>query len=383
MEKDSPMKPTRIAHLIATNFYGGPERQIINHAKGLLEKETGFEPLIISFLEKGQENEILAKAGECNIKYAGIRATGAVNPRAIFELYTILKDNEVSLLVAHGYKANVLGRLSSRCRSTPLVAVSRGWTAENRKIELYEKLDKLFLRWATHVVAVSEGQRQKILPLGVAPDKVSVIHNAIDLGQMPPPAKRSVREELGIPPDALLVCSAGRLSPEKDQQSLVEAAHIISQERPEVYFCIFGEGACRTLLEKKIADHSLSDRFFLPGFRKDFLSVLPEVDVFVLPSLTEGLPNVVLEAYAWHKPVIATSVGGTPEVVQHGETGFLYSPHDVTMLVDYLLGLAKDTKKRSSMGEKGYKFVRDCFSYERQLIEYLMLYNRLIGNKVG
>lgn len=369
------MKLQKIAHFIATNFYGGPERQIIHHALSLTCQETGYNPIIVSFIEDGQQNELLAKADSCKIQNASIRATGTVNFKAITELINILRQFEVNILITHGFKANVIGRLASMWLGIPMIAVSRGWTAENWKIRLYERADKLFLRWATHVVAVSEGQRQKILKLGVRPENVSTIHNAIDLHLIPPASDYSIRDQLHIPDNAIFVCTAGRLSPEKDQASLVEAARILCHKRPDIYFCIFGEGACRPFLEEKINQYNLQERFFLPGFKEDLLALLHEIDIFTLPSLTEGLPNVILEAFAWRKPVVATRVGGTPEVVQHGYNGFLHAPQDVSALIEYLLELANDPEKRLTMGENGYRYVSDHFTYNKQTERYLKLYN--------
>lgn len=371
------MKNCTVAHLIATNFYGGPEKQIINHASQLFGYSKKYKPLIVSFQEQGRKNEIIAMAEQWNIAHASINAEGAVNLRAITKLTNILKQSEVSILVSHGYKANVIGRLSSWRVGIPMVAVSRGWTSENWKIWLYQLIDKMFLRFASHIVAVSEGQREKIVRLVIPSDKVSVIHNAINLGSTPPASEFHIRDELGLPGDAILICTAGRLSPEKNQTVLIDAAKILCAQHSNIYFIIFGEGGCREALEKKIHQFQLSQRFFLPGFRKDLLSVLHEVDIFTLPSHTEGLPNVILEAYSCCKPVVASHVGGTPEVVQHGITGLLHLPDDVDTLVRYLAQLADDKALRLRMGESGYNFVRDQFTYGQQLDRYVQLYDRI------
>lgn len=362
-----------VTHLIGTNFFGGPERQILNHA--LRVRVHGITPQILSFAEHGKSNELLRRAAEEGIVCSELGLRSPFHPGAVTELAGFMKSQGTDLLVGHGYKANVVGRLATWCTGIPFLAVSRGWTGESRRIRFYEFLDRLFLRLADAVVAVSEGQRQKVIVCGVRADKVRVIHNAIDLECFPGPAERGIRAELNIPGDAVLVVTAGRLSPEKNHLGLVQAAKRVLSENPDVYFVIFGEGFLRPDLEKAVAEAGIRDRFFLPGFRNDVRSLLHECDIFVLPSHTEGLPNVVLEAFACRKPVVATRVGGTPEVVLHGESGFLVQPNDMEGLAASLTKLCASADMRHKMGEKGYQFIRDQFGYEQQARLYLNIYN--------
>lgn len=374
------MKRMRVAHLIATNFYGGPERQIVCHAKQVAQ--IGVDPLVISFMEYGQENELLVAAQKEGVACAALRARGPFHPGAVGELIRLLHSEDVGLLVSHGYKANVIGRLASWYLKIPEIAVSRGWTAENGRIRLYEKLDRFFLRLADEVVAVSEGQRQKILACGVKPNKVRVIHNAIDLTTYPGPAEKCFRDELGIPRDAILVATAGRLSPEKNHLGLVDAARHVLAKMPDVHFVVFGEGFLRPELEMAVTEAGIGNRFLLPGFRSDVRSLLHEIDVFVLPSHTEGLPNVVLEAFACRKPVVATSVGGTPEVVQHGENGFLVPAGKMGLFAEAILKLAFDPQLRRTLGGNGYEHVLNAFGYEGQTDAYIDIYSDLLGKDV-
>ena len=366
-----------VAHLIGTNFFGGPERQILNHA--LRVQVYGVTPQIISFGEQGKSNKLLRRAADKGIASRELGLRSAFHPGAVTELVEFMKTLETDILVGHGYKGNIVGRLATWSAGIPFLAVSRGWTAESRRIRFYEVLDRLFLRLADAVVAVSEGQRRKILACGVRPDKVWVIHNAIDLEAYPGPAEKSARDELGIPLNAILVTTAGRLSPEKHHLGLVEAARLVLAKMPDVYFVVFGEGVLRTELEIAVADAGIGHRFFLPGFRSDVRSVLHETDIFVLPSHTEGLPNVILEAFACRKPVVATNVGGTPEVVLHGDNGLLVQPNDMEELAASLMALCASAGMRQSLGEKGYRLVKEQFRYDHQTKLYINIYKRMNG----
>ncbi|MGE4441526.1 MAG: glycosyltransferase [Desulfomicrobium sp.] len=365
----------RICHLIATNFYGGPERQICQHARMMMER--GHWLRIISFMENSRQTELMDTAASLGIPVLGLSGSHPFDPRPIWKLRDYLAHSRVDILCTHGYKSSVLGRIASWMAGCRQLVISRGWTGETRRVRCYEMLDRIFLRLADAVVAVSEGQRQKILACGVNSDKVRVIHNAIDLAAYPGPANKSVRTELGIPKEAILVATAGRFSPEKNHMGLVEAATRVLEEMPDVYFVVFGEGFLRSELEKAVADAGIGHRFFLPGFRSDVRSLLHDIDIFVLPSHTEGLPNVVLEAFACRKPVVATCVGGTPEVVSDGVSGFLAPRGDMDRLAQGVLALAGDAALREQMGRRGYLSVEEEYGFERQTNLYLQIYGNV------
>jgi glycosyltransferase involved in cell wall biosynthesis len=366
--------PVTVAHCIASNFYGGPERQVLTHLEHL--QRSGVRPLLIPFFEEGRRNELYLHAQERGIPVAPLRRQGAFNPLLIGELAGVLHREQVHLLVTHGYKANVVGRLASWFMRVPEVAVSRGWTGECPRVRLYERLDRLFLRFARHVVAVSAGQRAKVVEAGVPAARVSVIHNAIDLETYPPSAG-VLRPLLGIPDTAEVVITAGRLSPEKNHAGMIRAAAMVLERHPDVYFAVFGEGALRSRLERQIEEAGLQNRFFLPGFRKDMRGIMHECDIFVLPSFTEGLPNVALEAAACRRPVVCTRAGGSPEVVRHGHTGLVTEPGDDAALAAAVGSLLDDPALRRTMGENAYSFISRSFSYAGQTEQYLNLYRRI------
>lgn len=367
----------RIAHFIATNFFGGPEKQVVTHARYL--KEIGYDPYIVSFKENGRPNELLRQAENADIKTHALVIQGAFNPQSIKELTGFLRKEDIQLIASHGYKTNVIGRLASWLARVPKIAVSRGWTAENWKISMYESADRFFLRLADHVVAVSEGQRDKLLTHSVSNEKVSVIQNCIELNKYPEKPSRSIKEDLGVGDGQLLVATAGRLSPEKNQRDLVLAAAEIHKKHPEVHFAAFGDGVLLSDLQELAANVGLKDVFHFPGFRNDMHAQMHEVDIFVLPSLTEGLPNVVLEAYACRKPVVATRVGGTPELVKDGATGFLVEATDYMALSEKIGHLIEDSTMRLQMGLQGYELVESEFNFDAQTRKYESLYTDLMS----
>ncbi|MEW5746930.1 MAG: glycosyltransferase [Nitrospirota bacterium] len=372
------MKPLRVGHIIATNFFGGPEKQIVEHAQRSAGRDLSV--VVISFIERSRRNELLERAADLGLDTHALHTNSPFNPKVIPELASFLKRNGIDLLCTHGYKSNVIGRAASWLAGRPEIAFSRGWTGEDRRIRLFEQLDRRFLRAADHVVAVSQSQRERVLSLNVPAGKVSVIHNCIDADRAAALPKQSIRAAFGLPREAVIVVSAGRLSPEKNFEGLLDAVQLAMKRDPRIHCIVFGEGAERENLEAKRSRYKLDGRFLLPGFRKDMMSFMADADIFVLPSLTEGLPNVVLEACALGKPVVATAVGGTPEIVRHGITGFLVKPGETRRMADYICRIARHRELGAAMGMSGHDYIRSHFGFDKQTAQLEHIYGEVYAS---
>ena len=269
----------------------------------------------------------------------------------------------------------------------PAIAVSRGWTGETRKVRLYEWLDRRHLRLMDHVVCVSDGQAEKVRRLCRVPEsRLSVIRNSARLAafEKRDPAARD-RLRSFFPSDSgvsQIVLAAGRLSPEKGFDVLIESAATICHQNPTVGAALFGDGALRGALERQVAKLGLTHRVVLPGFRSDLDSLIGAADVIVLSSFTEGLPNVALEASAAGVPVVATAVGGTPEVIADGETGFLIPPGKAEPIAAKIGELLRDPGLRARMGVAGRARMQKLFTFESQANAYLRLLHSLRSTPV-
>ncbi len=367
-----------LVHLTASSFFGGPERQMLGLAKALPDV---YRSTFLSFAEGGRCAAFLDQTEQ-----AGFEGQPLCNdmPRlraCMRELATVLRIRAADVLICHGYKSNLLGRIAARRAGVPIVSVSRGWTGENVKVQLYEKLDRLNLRFMDAVVAVSEGQAQKVLKAGVPAQKLTIIRNAarLDAFRDPIPHYREKLKQLaGATGAEKIIVAAGRLSPEKGFAVLVDAAAEARKSGAEHRFVIFGDGKQRISLENQIAKFGLKERVILAGFQNDLDRWIPWADVVVLPSFTEGLPNVALEASAAGIPVVATAVGGTPEVVRDGETGYLVPPGNPVALSDKILSLCRDEFLRRRLGEAGQRFMHEHFSFAAQADAYQRLFTRLV-----
>jgi glycosyltransferase involved in cell wall biosynthesis len=371
-----------IVHLTASRFFGGPERQMLGLAQALVPT---YRSAFLSFAEGGKCMAFLDEAHR-----QGFEARKLVNDTphglaAVREIGHWLRRWRSGVLCCHGYKADLLGRWAARREKAPVIAVARGWTGENWKVRVYEALDRWRLRGMDRVVCVSGGQAARVRRIGLPEEKVLVIHNAIDTHRFTnpdPPYEEKLR--WFFPRTCRrIVGAAGRLSPEKGFATLIDAAREISRNDPSIGFILFGDGPLRAKLARRIEGAGLAKTFVLAGFRDDFDSFLPFLDLLALPSFTEGLPNVVLEAFAAGVPVVATAVGGTPELVDDGVNGYLISPGDAQALARRILDVLSFPANQRAMGQEGREKVAREFTFEIQARQYRQLFEELIGPEFG
>ncbi len=368
-----------VAHLTASTFFGGPERQMLGLAQALKPR---VRSVVLSFSEGGRCQPFLDAVSEAGFHARALQNDTPWLRAAVRELADTLASLGVEVLCCHGYKADLVGYLAARRQRIPVVSVSRGWTAESFKVRVYEWLDRFNLRWMNRVVCVSEGQAVKVRRAGVEPDRVCVIRNAIDVERFADTDLRYLRElhDFFPRPRRVIVASAGRLSPEKGFDILVEAAAQVVARDAAIGFVHFGDGPEREKIVRRIATLGLQDTFALAGLRNDLDSFYPFFDLLVLPSHTEGLPNVVLEAFAARVPVVATAVGGTPEVVEDGVNGYLVPPGDASALASRILDVVGDDERRLAMGEAGHRRVSEEFTFAAQARAYEALFAGLFPN---
>jgi glycosyltransferase involved in cell wall biosynthesis len=365
-----------VIHLAASPFLGGPERQMLGLATSL---PRDYRTVFLSFSEGGRCRPLLDGARRLGFEAVELQRNAPHFRAAVSEVSGHLSRLKAAVLCCHGYKPDLLGYFAARRAGVPVVSVSRGWTAASLKVRLNEAADRLVLRAMDRVVCVSEAQAEKVRRCGVPASRVVVIRNAIrpERFEHPDPDDRGRLLALFNNPPARVVGSAGRLSQEKGFEVLVAAAAIVARENRRIGFVHFGDGPLRDTLACRIAAEGLEDRFLLAGFRNDLDRFIPHFDALALPSFTEGLPNVVLEATAAGVPVVATTAGGTPEVLEDGVNGYLVPPGDPSTLARRLLDCLSDEDARAAMGRRGSERAREKFSFEAQSRDYQRLFQEL------
>jgi glycosyltransferase involved in cell wall biosynthesis len=371
-----------LMHLTASPFFGGPERQMLGLAGALAGDLCS---ILVSFSEGGRCRAFLEEAGRQGFAAHELAHDTPRIRGARAELVELLRRSGSDILFCHGYKASLIGRLAARRAKIPVAAVSRGWTYESAKVRLYELLDRINLRWMDRVVCVSQGQAAKVRGAGIPRRKIVVIPNAIDAMRFATldPAARTELERLFPRPVRRIVGAAGRLSPEKGFLDLVDAAALVVRRDPEVGFVLFGEGALRPALGARIKDRQLSESFILAGFRPDLDHLLPALDLLVQSSYTEGMPNVILEACAAGVPVLATAVGGTPEILEQDLASRLVPPGKPDAMGQRILETFAAGPRSRDVGMQGQQHVRNRFTFEAQAALYRQLISTLSQSAIG
>jgi glycosyltransferase involved in cell wall biosynthesis/protein-tyrosine-phosphatase len=307
--------------------------------------------------------------------------------RIVAALTRLLRSQPVDIVHTHRYKDTVLGGLAARLAGVPgLVRTVHGQTEPMRgwaraKFRVYEGLDRLALAsFADRIIAVSERMAAGLQASGYEVGTVVHIQNGVDLRKIRLTRPRDqVRRELGVQAGAPLIGTVGRLSPVKGQAGFLRAARRILEEEREARFLLVGDGPLREELVAAARRLGLEGACLFTGARSDVYDLVAAMDVFVLPSLDEGLPMALLEAMALGRPVVATAVGGVPEVVAHQATGLLVAARDERGMAEACLELARDPVRAQAFGARAWRRVQETFSHERSGLALVDTYRALSG----
>jgi glycosyltransferase involved in cell wall biosynthesis len=332
-------KNIQILHLIASAFYGGPEKQILTHVRQL--RGYGINACICSFEENGQP-ELLKRAQYDKIPTYLVKKANLINQS--IQLKTILRENNIQALCTHGFKANVIGYILSKIIPLTQLAFVRGWTAETIKVRFYEVLDRWVLTRIAHVICVARPQAQYLIRRRDGLNPPIILPNAA-LRPENDPINIQHTSDLPmnmLPNNAFILGSIGRLSSEKGHADLIDAMIWLTRNVPNNNFhcVILGDGRETGQLQKLASASGINHRVHFYGFRRDISSYMEHFGCLVQPSHTEGSPNSILEAMLAGVPIVATSVGGVPDIIEHGISGLLIPPHNPVALAQSILELS-------------------------------------------
>jgi glycosyltransferase involved in cell wall biosynthesis len=362
----------RVLHLRSTNFLGGPERQILNHA--ISARALGVEVVLATVGVAGESGAFLEAAEAEGIETASLVLRGSYDWRGPSRLRRWVGSLGADILCTHDYRSSVLGRLSGVAADVPWVAFSRGMVREGLKMDLWQALEVRAIRGADRIVAVSGGQAVVLRNKGVPQPLIETVHNAA-LSAATPGAQVDWQAEFGIAPGAQIITAAGRFTAEKGQRDLVLAARELVAAAPDAHVVLFGDGALREDCETLARESGLAGRVHFAGFRSNVQDYLQHADVVVNPSLSEGLPNVLLEAMSMGRAVVATAVGGVPELVVHGSSGLLVPPAAPSALATALLSVLHDQALRMRLGRAALERVTTEFTFAGQARHLLRVYH--------
>jgi len=308
-----------------------------------------------------------------------LEARGKWDLSVAWRLYRLLRRERPTILHTWMFHANVPGRLLGRLAGVPIIISSERTMGQEGRWRY--RLNRITAPLTDRVVCVSQQVADFVVQeVGIPQCKVVVIPNGIDLRNFKYlPAKRQARAALGLPYELALIGTVARLNPVKRLDVLLQALASVNG----VCAVIIGDGPERARLEALRKQLGLVERVRFVGQQSNVPEWLAAMDLFVLPSDWEGMSNALLEAMAVGLPVVATAVGGTPEVVVDGVTGLLVPPRDPEALAEAIIALLQDRERAEAMGRTGQERVERYFTVERMVQKTEALYEELIGEKMG
>jgi len=367
----------KILHIIDSGGLYGAEVVLLNLVSE--QVQLGMEPIIASIGDPCcGEKPLEAEGRRRELRVEVFRMRAGPNFAGAFEILRFARREGVDILHTHGYKGNILfGLMPKYLRGIPIVATLHGWTWTGGwdRMRFYEWLDRLSLRFIDRVVVVSGAMREK-----VRLKSLHVINNGIpsDEGCITDcPEGKSCQ----IDPVIVEFCAAGftigaigRLSPEKGYDILLEALKEVADTNPEIRLVILGEGDERGFLESQIKRLGLEQQVLLPGYVADARRYLSHFQVFAISSLTEGLPIVLLEAMQAGVPIVATRVGGIPEVLENGRAGTLITPESCESLAQGISEVINNPVVAAQRVSIAIQRLKDHYSCKYMAETYLELY---------
>ena len=327
---------------------GGPEKTIINSPRFL--EHRGYS-MLCAYMRDPQDlyfKDLLARAADKSATILPVDDNGPLDWKILGRFNAICREHSPAIWHAHDYKSDFFGMLVRRSFPMRLITTVHGWVEHTWKTPLYYAIDRRVLPRYEHVVAVSTDLYDKVRELGVPEDRCTYVPNGIDTDEFKRTlAASAVKPDFGTDPKRLVIGAVGRLSEEKGFHLLIEAfAKVQARTGVDAELWIAGEGREQPRLETLITQLGLADRVKLLGFRRDTLALFHAFDIFVLSSIREGLPNVVLEAMALSVPVLCTRIAGVRHLIEDGCNGLLTDSGSAEALEPGLEALLTDADLR-------------------------------------
>lgn len=371
----------RVAVMISSVALGGGERNVIAVLPRLVA--AGVDPVLVT-LNHRRDSSLVADVEAGDVRRIDLGARRLADPGAARRLVRILRDEGIDLLHTHDQDTHIIGAITRGCTGVPVVMTRHVLTENyrNRRQRVRVGLVLVAFRHGAHrVVAVSEATRSRVLELTrMDPSRVALVYNGIDDRRFSTAlTPQAGRRALGLDPHRPLVTMVAVLRPGKGHDVLFQAVPLLAAAVPEVQVLVVGGGPIEEDLRAQGAH--LAGTLAFTGERADIPDLLAASDVVILPSWSEALPTVLLEAGAVGRPVVATSVGGAPEIVEEGVTGNLIARGDAPALAERVTGLLADPVLSARLGENARARVHVRFSLDAQAAGLVALYREVLAGR--
>ena len=351
----------------------------------------GIEGTVVTFdRSSGRSelpNEFVAAARNLGLAVENIPERRRFDLSVIPALKKVISQRRPDIVVSHSVKSHFLLWRSHISRRLPWVAFHHGYTSTDRKMRVYNRLDRWSLPVADRIVTVCHAfARELSQTTGIAVDEISVLHNSIQ-AQLPPPQTdvRALRSRFGIADDESLVLAVGRLSKEKAHVDLIAAFNLLCETSPEAKgkLLIVGDGPERGRLQAAADSSGCREQIVFAGQFSDVWPLYFAADVFALPSHSEGSPNVLLEAMVAGIPIVATAVGGVPEIVEDNKSALLVSPNDPPALAAAIARALTEKDLAKSLAANASLLVATRYTSENYVRALSKIYRDVVASRLN
>lgn len=378
------MRMLRVLEMIDRPFLGGGQMVVLSLARGL--DRSAFAVAACS----AAGGPLVAELEKASVPHFAVPIGKTSGPKTVRAVAGVLREQAIDVLHTHGGIAGLYGRLAARRAGTPVVVHTvhgihylhyRNPVLRRALIALERRLS----RTTDAVVFVSEADRDRALALRLAPrERLRLVRNGVDPLAAPESWRlEALRRELGLEPGDVVIGAVSRLHRQKGVGFLVAAAGLVLARRPEARFLVAGGGPLAAELDREVRERGLGRAFRLLGERSDAAELLALFDVFVLPSLWEGLPLVLIEAAGLAKPMVASDIDGVREVIRDGETGLLVPAGNPAALAAAILRLLEDRALGRRLGDRARAEIPPVFARSRMIAETQALYRELFVKKTA
>jgi glycosyltransferase involved in cell wall biosynthesis len=387
---DLTNRPTiRMVALLEGSTLSGPAKNLFEFCRVARTLSAGpvLDLTLLTFqrsfsLDCSGNTDLIAAAQQAGIAVERLPERFVFDVQVISRLRKLIERFNPDLIQTHAAKAHFLLRCSGLGKDTPWIAFHHGYTNTDFRSPIYNNLNRWSLQAPERIVTVSLATKQQLLRHGIAGQRITVVHNAVQVRQHhqiqnDASILRQKKIDLGVLPDEKLILCAGRLSQEKAQIDMVGALIHLRKLRPDlaVRLMIIGDGPERERISQAIQSAGLEKSVVLTGHLKDLTPYYEAADVVAIPSLSEGSPNVLLEAMAFGVPVVATEVGGIPEIVAHGETALLVPARDPGAMAAAIDRVISDPCTASTLARQARKKVETDYSPESRAKSLVSIYD--------
>ncbi|MBI5115640.1 glycosyltransferase [Candidatus Poribacteria bacterium] len=373
----------KILHVTNSISMGGAEAHLLC-LLGRLDR-SAFEP-VYAYLDDsaGWSDSLVSQFEDRGIPSVSLKTGSLLDLRAFGRLANLMKAGRFDIVHVHLLRSQLYGIPAARWSGVPSVIVSVHNTSRRFARFPTNSIAKISFAMADRIIAISRAVGEHLVRNGcVSNGKLRVIHYGYDVKQSSDPGTNDLRNQLRLPPGTKLLGVVARLMPPKGHRYLFDALPEVLKANKEAHLLVIGgeDTAIAGALRAQVHDLHLDEKITFLGYRADVAAILPQLDLFVLPSLSEGFGLVLLEAMAAGLPVVSTMVDAIPEIVEHGVTGLLVPPAQSRPLAEAINKILGRPYRAREMGAAGRKRAEQCFSVAKMVSETEQLYREVARGK--